>query len=215
MAFADLRLQVDGLVTASDASEHGGGMCASSCLTDEGRRTLEALQGEAYADTRIMGFRAAGAMPVREPKGPKIFLLSLFDGIGGAMCALARLECQVVGFAASEVDKECKRLVRRRWPGIIELGSVVNIDEKVTTDPVNALGFEVDCLLIAAGSPCQDLTSLLANRKGLAGTRSRLFYEIPRAHRICANTFPGKVELMVENVESMTEDNRDEFSRVL
>lgn len=36
MAFADLRLEVDGLVTASDASEEARGLCAASCLTDEG-----------------------------------------------------------------------------------------------------------------------------------------------------------------------------------
>lgn len=37
MAVADLRLPVDGLVTSSDASERGGGLCASLQLTDEGK----------------------------------------------------------------------------------------------------------------------------------------------------------------------------------
>ena len=172
MAFADLRLQVDRLVTASDASELGGGLCASTCLTDEGRRTLEALQ---------------------------------------SCCALARLECQIVGYASCEVDKECKRLVRKRWPGVIEEA----INEKIIGDLIHSIGFEVDLLLITAGSPCHDLTPLLANRKGLAGARSKLYYEIPRIRKACVRRFPRKVALMVENVESMTIENGGEFSRVL
>lgn len=215
MAVADLRLPVDGLVTSSDVSESGGGLCASTSLTDEGHRTLETLQSDEYVRTRLMGFSAAGAMAPSKPKGPKLFVLSLFDGVAAAMVALARLDCQVVGFAASEIDKECKRLVRKRWPGVIELGKVESIQEKTITDLLNGLGYEVDCLLIVAGSPCQDLTALLANRMGLHGSRSRLFYEIPRIHRLCKNRFPGMVALMVENVFSMTEDSRDEFTRIL
>lgn len=210
LAVCNLRAQVDGLVSASDASEDGGGLCVSDTLSDEGRRTLEALQSSSYETSRLMGFRSAGAMPQREPCGPKIFVLSLFDGVGAIMCALTRLPCQVVGYASSEIDKECRRLCRRRWPGIIELGKVEDI-----TDDVDCIGFDVDCIFIPAGSPCQDLTALLANRKGLAGSRSKLFSEIPRVYRLCCQRFPGKVALMVENVFSMTVEARQQFSEVL
>ena len=215
MAVADLRCQVDGLVSASDASETGGGLCISHALTDEGRHTLEALQGQAYEKTRISPFRAAGAMPETDPKGPKVFVLSLFDGVAAVMCALSRLPCQVVGFAASEIDKECKRLVRRRWPGVIELGKVEDITEAVVNSLVNSLGFRIDILLISAGSPCQDLTALLANRQGLEGNRSKLFFHIPRIRDCCKRRFPGKTALLVENVYSMTEDARAQFTEVL
>ena len=94
------------------------------------------------------------------------------------MCALSRLPCQVVGYASSEIDRECKRLVRKRWPGIIELGRVENILDKTITDLINSVGFEIDVLLIGAGSRYQDLTALLANREGLEGARSKLFFEM-------------------------------------
>ena len=38
MAVSDLRCPVGGLVSASDASESGGGLCVSHQLTDEGRK---------------------------------------------------------------------------------------------------------------------------------------------------------------------------------
>ena len=215
MAMANLRCQVDGLVSASDASESGGGLCISQELTDEGQRTLEALQSPAYAASRLSPFHAAGEMPVKTPRGPKVFVLSLFDGVAAIMCALTRLPCQVVGFAASEIDRECKRLVRKRWPGVIELGKVENITDAVITALVNSLGYKIDILLIAAGSPCQDLTALLANTKGLEGSRSKLFFHIPRIHRLCKSRFSGMTALMVENVYSMTAEARDEFSTVL
>ena len=215
LASASLRCPVDSLVTASDASEKGGGLCAAEQLSQEGLARLNALQSISYREHRLQPFQAAGAMPTSTLTGPRIFVLSLFDGVAAVMCALSRLPCQVVGFAASEIDPACKRLVRKRWPGVLELGQVEKIDEKVIQALVSSLGYEIDCLLIPAGSPCQDLTVLLAGRKGLEGSRSRLFFEIPRIIGICQRFFPNKVAFMVENVFSMTAQARDEFSRVL
>eukprot|EP00435_Cladocopium_sp_Y103_P073675 s72_g44.t1 len=113
----------------------------------------------------------------------------------------------VVGFAASEIDKECRRLVSKRWPGVIELGGVDTIDEKLIHALIQAIGFQIDCFLISAGSPCQDLTILLAGRKGLEGSRSRLFFEIPRIYQICQQVLGSKVVFMVENVYSMTAES--------
>ena len=215
LASTSLRSAVDGLVTASDASERGGGLCAAEQLSQEGLARLDSLQSKSYREHRLQPFQAAGAMPASLLVGPRIFVLSLFDGVAAVMCALSRLPCQVVGFAASEIDPACKRLVRKRWPGVLELGRVEKIDEKVIHALVTSLGFEIDCLLIPAGSPCQDLTVLLAGRKGLGGSRSKLFFEIPRIITICKKFFPNKVAFMVENVFSMTAEARDEFSRVL
>ena len=43
-----------------------------------------------------------------------------------------------------------------------------------------SVGYTVDLVLCGGGSPCQDLAPLLADREGLAGSRSKLFYEMPR-----------------------------------
>lgn len=215
MAQADLRCQVDGLVSTSDASESGGGLCVSGQLTQEGENALMRLQSPEFQMTRCASFQPAGAMPVKDPKGPKVFVLSLFDGVAAIMCALMKLPCQVVGFAASEIDPRCKRVVRKRWPGVIELGKVEPIDAKVIESLATSLWYHVDVFLISAGSPCQDLTRLLANRQGLQGTRSKLFFEIPRIVELCRARFPGRVHSLVENVESMTDENKATFNEVL
>lgn len=215
MAVADLRLKVDGAVTASDASTLGGGMCISGELTEEGKTMLDFLHSPGYQLSRGAVFTAAGAMPRPLNSGPRIFVLSLFDGIAAVMCALSRLPCAVIGFAASEIDKDCRRLVRRRWPGVIELGSVTTIDGKVIDALVQSLGYKVDLVLIPAGSPCQDLSSLLSGGQGLQGKRSKLFYEIPRIVDLCKERFSCVVHFFVENVFSMTEASRKEFSAVL
>ena len=44
----------------------------------------------------------------------------LFDGIAALMCGLGRLNC--------EIDKNCKRLVRKRWPGVLELGDITSVN---------------------------------------------------------------------------------------
>ena len=215
LAFSDLRASVSGTVSCSDASEHGGGMCVSVGLTDAGVNLWTSLQSSEYVRSRIAPFAPLGAMRMTNKVGPRIFVLSLFDGISAIMCALCRLNCQVVGFASSEIDRECKRLVRKRWPGVIELGSVVNIDAKTIEALHVGLGVKVDVVLITAGSPCQDLSSLLADGKGLDGSRSRLFFEIPRIYGLCKKRFSCRVELLVENVFSMTLENRKRFNEVL
>lgn len=127
LAGTDLRAEVQGQVTCSDASLDGGGLCASGRLTEEGDAMLELLHSCPSGITEGHHFTAQGSMRVKHKNGLKIFVVSLFDGIAALMCALCKLEVQVVGFASSEVDKACKKLVRKRWPGVIELGDIAKI----------------------------------------------------------------------------------------
>ena len=131
------------------------------------------------------------------------------------LVALTRLECQVVGYVSSEVDKECKHLIRRRWPEVIELGDVAKVDGACVALLHQAFGRDLNLVLVGAGSPCQDLSSLQSNCQGLAGARSKLFFEIPRIIRLPKVEFHTPVHYFVENVFSMDEPNRREFSRVL
>eukprot|EP00435_Cladocopium_sp_Y103_P065997 s127_g28.t1 len=212
---ADLRAGVSNLVTCSDASEAGGGICCSGSLTDEGQAALTFLQSDRYKKDRCGFFRPQGAVPVLAGKGPKVVVVSLFDGIAALMCALCRLDCQVVAFASSEVDKECKRLVRRRWPGVLELGDITKVSEETLGNLMGSVGFSVDFVLCGGGSPCQDLSVLLANRTGLAGSRSKLFFEMPRIFKGLRRCFSCPVYTFVENVFSMTPENRAQFSETL
>ena len=76
-------------------------------------------------------FRPAGAVDVKGGVGPRVLVMSFFNDIGSLMVALSRLPCQVVGYASCEINREMKRVICRRWPGIIELGSMSNVDEKI------------------------------------------------------------------------------------
>ena len=215
LAGADLRSPISNMVTCSDASEAGGGLCCSGGLTEEGKEALRRAHSPGYQADRAMSFQPQGALTSKETSGPKIVVVSLFDGIAALMCGLCRLNCQVLAFASSEVDKECKRLVRKRWPGVLELGDIEKIDRNKIEALHRSVGYSVDLVLCGGGSPCQDLSALLADREGLAGSRSKLFFEMPRIFKDLKETFTCPVYTFVENVFSMTESNRDAFSDTL
>eukprot|EP00435_Cladocopium_sp_Y103_P073316 s88_g43.t1 len=215
LAGSDLRAQVSNRVTCSDASEVGGGLCCSGALTEEGQAVLKQLQSGAYVKTRCIGFQPQGAMPVAQSEGVRIVVISLFDGIAALMCGLCRLKCQVVAFASSEVDKACKRLVRQRWPGVMELGDITKVSLQMLEALAASVGDKVDLVLCGGGSPCQDLSSLLADRAGLQGSRSKLFFEMPRIFDALRACFRCPVFRFVENVFSISAENRDQFSSTL
>ena len=215
LACADLRAQISNMVTCSDASEAGGGLCCSGGLTEEGQHALKRSQSTSYLADRAMSFQPQGALSLKGSSGPRIVVVSLFDGIAALMCGLCRLDCQVIAFASSEVDKECKRLVRKRWPGVLELGDIEKLDRSKLEALHRSVGYRADLVLCGGGSPCQDLSALLADREGLAGSRSKLFFEMPRIFKDLKETFVCPVYTFVENVFSMTKSNRDAFSDTL
>ena len=104
---------------------------------------------------------------------------------------------------------------RRRWPGVIELGDVCKISLEMLETFAASIGPSVDLVIAGGGSPCQDLSSLLADRAGLKGARSKLFFEMPRIFEGLKQVFKCPVFRFVENVFSMTPQNRDEFSSTL
>ena len=67
-----------------------------------------------------------------------------------------------------------------------------------------------DVDLIIGGSPCQDLSIAKANRKGLGGERSGLFYEFVRL----VNEIKPKY-FILENVASMSNESKNIISKEL
>ena len=51
---------------------------------------------------------------------PRVLTIGLFDGIGGLTVAWRRVPVKVLGMDSCEVDSNARRLMRRRWPGLIE-----------------------------------------------------------------------------------------------
>ena len=85
------------------------------------------------------------------------------------------------------------------------MGSVTEVNEAAVRRLASIFAPRVDLVLIAGGSPCQDLSSLNAAGKGLEGSRSRLFFEIPRIFELVSRHFAAKMFLMVRNVQPRAE----------
>ena len=126
LALMDLRTPVSGLVTCSDASTTGGGMCASNGLSETGLGFLEKLDAAPY-DSEC--FRPQGSAQCFKTQGPRVAVISLFDGPSAVMCALTRLPCVVQGYASAGGAATVQRLSRTRFPGVLELGKAEEISE--------------------------------------------------------------------------------------
>ncbi|CAK0868476.1 unnamed protein product [Prorocentrum cordatum] len=231
LAFTDLRAEVDARVTCSDASEDGGGACTSlrlcpealSKLTaaaaagQEGRQHLMAgrlLLGEASL-WRAWESRNPGLPPPAGDKIPAVLVIGLFDGIGGMIVSLSRLRTKIIGYVSSEVDPSARRVVRKRWPGLIDWGNIQDVGTQHIDKLVQLFGGIVDVVYCGAGSPCQDLSRLMFGRRGLEGQKSALFREIPRILGLLNAAFPGKVRSLVENVASMPFEDIERISSEL
>lgn len=101
-------------------------------------------------------------------------VLSLFSGVGGFDLGLEAAGMETVGLC--EIDRNCRRVLRRRWPTVPIYEDVSDL----TADRLLADGVIPD--VVAFGSPCQDL-SVAGKRAGLDGERSGLFRQAMRIIR--------------------------------
>ena len=67
LAVTNLYTPVSGLVTASDASEAGGGLCGTGGLSEEGRQSL--MQAEGDRSREEVSFRQAGSTSFERQQG--------------------------------------------------------------------------------------------------------------------------------------------------
>jgi DNA (cytosine-5)-methyltransferase 3A len=120
-------------------------------------------------------------------------VLSLFDGISCARQALIEAGVQADAYYASEVDPKAIQIAMKNHPDTIQLGDVRTLE-----DPPTAID------LLIGGSPCIDLSIAKANRQGLEGIHSSLFWEYIRIFRIVKPRW-----FILENVASMPKKDRD------
>jgi len=130
-------------------------------------------------------------------------VLSLFDGISCGMIALERVGLGVDNYYASEIKEDALKVSKANYPNIIQLGDVRNL----RTTELSKLP-KIDLLLF--GSPCQDLSNAMKNRKGLTGSKSVLFYEALRILREIKPTY-----FLMENVATMKKKDKDIISKEL
>jgi len=125
-------------------------------------------------------------------------VLSLFDGIACSRVALERAGISIEKYYASEIDKYAIQIAQKNYPDTIQLGDVKGLHFNVP----RGNKFPVD--LLVGGFPCVDLSIAKKNRKGLAGDKSGLFYEMIRIHKEVKPKF-----FLYENVSSMAKDQKE------
>ena len=194
----DFRLPMKSVVTCSDASTTGGGMCCSTGLSPAGAMV-------ALGDLR----------PVGNPldSRPKILSVGLFDGIGCLRVALDLVGANVAGHISVEKQIEGHRVVEYHFPGSIMTNDVAVI----TDDDVRgwSLRFgQVDLVLLGAGPPCQGVSGLNASRRGaLLDERSNLFIHVDRVRKLLTTHFAWcPTHVLMESVASMDESDKSSMS---
>jgi DNA (cytosine-5)-methyltransferase 1 len=125
-----------------------------------------------------------------------ITAVSLFAGVGGFDLAMQRAGIDVV--AAVEIDKHAQKVLQRHFP----MTAIHSDISEVTGEQLRADGFDPDNGIITGGFPCQDL-SIAGTRRGLAGERSGLFWQIIRL----TDELQPKW-LILENVPGLLSSNR-------
>ena len=123
---------------------------------------------------------------------------SLFDGSGTA--PLAAINCGITPVWASEIEPYPIRVTTKRFPRMMHLGNIAEID--------GASAPHVD--IICGGSPCQDL-SVAGKQAGLhKGERSHLFFEMTRIIKQMRGATNGKYPRFIiwENVPGAFSSNK-------
>ncbi|CAK0856929.1 unnamed protein product, partial [Prorocentrum cordatum] len=114
----------------------GAGVRAAVGLAEGAEAFLNSLGSPETWSHHIAGY--SGQCVVEVPRapagatevGPRVLLVSLVDGIGGAAVSLLRAGFLIRGYMSSEVGKGARRALRTRWLGLIELGPVEAVAEK-------------------------------------------------------------------------------------
>ena len=120
-------------------------------------------------------------------------VVSLFDGISCGLVALKNLGIEVEEYHAFEIDENAIKVSKNHHPEIIRYGDVMAADFS------QFIG--VDLLL--GGSPCQDLSIQKANREGLKGSKSSLFWKYKEALDVIKPKY-----FLFENVGSMKDADK-------
>ena len=198
LARMNLRCSLLGGVTASDASEVGGGFCVSRGLTPMGVHASHCC--------------IRGDIPEIEDH-IQVLTVGLFDGIGALRVCADALLLPMAGHISSEVSSEGNRVVEAHFPETIVVGSVESIDEEMVT--AWACRFSsVGVVVVGGGPPCQGVSGLNSDRKGaLRDARSCLFPHVRRVFELCRRKFVwAQVHYLMESVASMDPKDREVMS---
>ena len=195
----DLRSRLDAVVTASDASETGGGLVYSSKLTSEGVKELVALEE---------GLDELPAEDCRMDEEEVILVIDLFAGIGGLSRALQLAKVVVNRLIVVEQDQDCRRLNAARWPGCDLVVNVRKITKKDVEKWLRGVP-GITGVVTGGGSPCQGLSQLSVNRRHLEDPRSGLFFDLVRVMGWIEEIAEEMGIWTIQMVENVVADDED------
>lgn len=143
--------------------------------------------------------------------------LSLFSGIGGFEASLAEVfpRAKCIGF--SEIDDDAIKVYSYHYPTHQNLGDVTQISNKRLKELLEQVN-ENERLLIVAGFPCKNLSSLsriAGGDTGLDGKDSGLFFELLRIIRTSNKYLDGRFDFIIENNASMRNSDKDKITNYL
>eukprot|EP00438_Fugacium_kawagutii_P035720 Skav230250 [mRNA] locus=scaffold1520:20627:24494:+ [translate_table: standard] len=191
----DFRLPMHAMVTCSDASTTGGGICQSIGLTEAGAMVAEGgLRGD-----------------IPEARGDfTVLSIGLFDGIAALRVALDLVGVQVLGHVSVESNPHAQRVVEAHFPGTICVSSVQEVTEEMILS-WSCRFSQCALVLLGAGPPCQGVSGLNFDRKGaLRDERSSLFHHVPRIRTLLRKHFRWcPVHSIMELVLSMDIADRE------
>eukprot|EP00435_Cladocopium_sp_Y103_P017447 s824_g4.t1 len=189
LAYMNFRNEISPMVTASDASQFGGGVTASEGLTPWGVTASSCqVRGDVVEPCEVTG----------------VLTIGLFDGIGALRVAADALGWNVHGHVSVEKSAEANRVVESHFPGTIMAPDVAMVDLAMVKQWSQRFT-QVSLVVLGAGPPCQGVSGLNAARKGaLRDERSSLFSHVARIKGLVQKCFPwAQVQALMESVASM------------
>jgi len=181
----DYRKRTDSVVTASDASEEGCGVCRSKHVTSQG----------------VKFYKQIGDMP-DFASGEDIMLVEVFGGIGGLRQCLSLNGLQPSVSVICENHAPASRACCCQWPKTIQWGDTATVDEeKIRTLVPHAA--KVKLIICGGGFPCSHFSLLKYGRGG--HEQDARFREIIRITLLLMKVFPScQVKRFFECVASMS-----------
>lgn len=137
-------------------------------------------------------------------------VLSLFDGMSCGRIALERVGIKANKYLASEIKPNGIKVSKYNYADIIQIGDVTKIKYENGILFTENGQFEIKIDIIIGGSPCQDLSIAKADREGLKGEKSKLFYEYVRVLKEVNPQY-----FMLENVGKAKKEDLNIITNVL
>ena len=178
------------VMTASDASMAGGAVGVATDLSAEGKD--------------FVGAAAQGHHTV----SANVLLISLFNGIGGALRCYDILGVAPRYTVVCDIHGPAQRVTAKRWPSAEAVGDVRSINEEMVDGWFRKI-VPLEEVHVWSGFPCTDLSSAKARREGLDGEASGLFWEVVRILKLLKTRAPMHlvIKFVAENVASMAKND--------